>query len=110
VSSHKEQKQEDQFYDTKTLQILKWIVQEPIDLLSRCNRYLNPEQWNVLERRKKDYQNEMDSLGCTLMAKKLLISNQDGVVGAALQLLISLLDGGNRQVQETLLNHWVATK
>ncbi|KAJ3226355.1 hypothetical protein HK099_005063 [Clydaea vesicula] len=98
------------YYDIQTLKILSWIIQEPIDELAACERYLKPEKWNMLEKKRNDFQIEMNRLGCTLMAKKLLLHSEDGVVNAALSLLINLLDGGNRVIQEKLLVHWRETK
>ncbi|KAJ3091045.1 hypothetical protein HK102_001865 [Quaeritorhiza haematococci] len=106
----KEQQESEEHYDVKTLSILKWLVAEHIEKQSACDRAKKPELWASLESTKQALQVELNRLGCTLMAERVLTSDREGVVGAALELLIVLLDGGNRDVQDTLQNYWLNTR
>ncbi|KAI9202390.1 uncharacterized protein BJ171DRAFT_584291 [Polychytrium aggregatum] len=83
---------------------------EASDKLETCNRADDPEKWSHLEKRKVSYQNELNRIGCTLMAERLLTSTDEGILAAALQLMIAILDGGNAEAQRTLQTYWQGTR
>jgi hypothetical protein len=59
----------------------------------------DPSRFEELEQLKTKAQNTLNDLGCTLVAQNLLSSPRRKIFDAALQLLISLLEGGNKNVQ-----------
>lgn len=91
------------------LKILTWILQGPIDELQRCDRQETDTYTKIMKKR-NEYQIELNRLGCTFMAMELLLHSEESVVLSSLSLLINLLDGGNKYVQEDLLNNWIQTK
>ncbi|KAF7730560.1 hypothetical protein EC973_001941 [Apophysomyces ossiformis] len=55
-------------------------------------------------------QNTLNRLGCTLVAQNLLSSPRRQIFEAALKLLISLLDGGNKNVQDKLEEYFYSIR
>ncbi|KAI8801199.1 hypothetical protein BJ742DRAFT_838177 [Cladochytrium replicatum] len=94
----------------QSIEILRRIVHDVIEQLEECSRSKEPELWSRLEVKKSSIQNELSRLGCTLMAERLLTSNRPEIMTSALKLLIALLNGGNKQVQDTLEEFWLGTR
>ncbi|KAJ3216217.1 hypothetical protein HDU67_009791 [Dinochytrium kinnereticum] len=100
----------DEVYNVKTLRLLEWIVRREIDGLQNLDRIEHPEEWTRLENRKVAVQEELNRLGCTLIAEKLATSDRTSVLSSSLRLIIVLLDGGNKTVQDTLEKYWLGTR
>ncbi|KAI8927766.1 hypothetical protein BC831DRAFT_155276 [Entophlyctis helioformis] len=96
----------DLMYNVRTLRILEYQIREKVELLSQMTRSEDPAKWGRLEARKQRIQNELNRLGCSLMCERLLTSDDSGIMGPAQELMIVLLDGGNKNVQQTLQNRW----
>ncbi|KAJ3028703.1 UNVERIFIED_CONTAM: hypothetical protein HDU68_001052 [Siphonaria sp. JEL0065] len=101
---------EDVKYDIKTLKILEWLVTEEIAAVERIDRNKNPDKWLKAETQKVEVQRLLNQLGCTLMAERLLTSERSGVFSASLRVLIVLLDGGNKCIQNSLESYWLGTR
>ncbi|KAJ3245409.1 hypothetical protein HDU78_009282 [Chytriomyces hyalinus] len=97
-------------YDIKTLKILEALITEQIKNVESVDRSRHPDKWLKAEALKVLAQKLLNNLGCTLMAEKLLTSDRVGVFSASLRVLIVLLDGGNREIQNTLENYWLGTR
>ncbi|KAI8801212.1 hypothetical protein BJ742DRAFT_877937 [Cladochytrium replicatum] len=106
----RDSEQQAEVNDVKTLRLLEWMARVNIDQLLATDRSRNPELWNQRVQQKEAVQNELNRLGCSLMAERLLTSDREATVGAALRLLIVLLDGGNKEVQNVLLSSWLSTR
>ncbi|KAJ3106266.1 hypothetical protein HDU97_006717 [Phlyctochytrium planicorne] len=100
----------DEAYDVKTLRILEWIVRREIEALDKMDRVEHPEEWSRLERRKVFIQEELNRLGCSLMAEKLVTSDRNSILSSSLRLMIVLLDGGNKVIQDSLERYWLGTR
>ncbi|KAI8609186.1 hypothetical protein BC830DRAFT_1233514 [Chytriomyces sp. MP71] len=103
-------KHEDVRYDIKTLKILETLVTEQIYVVESIDRSRFPDKWIKAENQKVEIQRLLNQLGCTLMAERLLTSDRAGVFSASLRVLIVLLDGGNREIQNTLESYWLGTR
>ncbi|KAI8621777.1 hypothetical protein BC830DRAFT_1163501 [Chytriomyces sp. MP71] len=97
-------------YDIKTLQILETLVTEQIERVKAIDRTKHLEKWTKAENAKVALQCLLNELGCTLMAERLLTSDRAGVFSASMRVLIVLLDGGNKDVQNTLESYWLGTR
>ncbi|ORY28919.1 hypothetical protein BCR33DRAFT_724882 [Rhizoclosmatium globosum] len=97
-------------YDIKTLKILEWLVTEEINQVDEIDRTKYPDKWAKAEMRKVNVQKLLSELGCTLMAERLLTSERPGVFCPSLRVLIVLLDGGNKDIQNTLESYWLGTR
>ncbi|KAJ3115205.1 hypothetical protein HK100_001428, partial [Physocladia obscura] len=101
---------EDMKYDIKTLKILESLVTEEIAVVDNIDRGKHPDKWQKAENHKIQVQKLLNQLGCTLMAERLLTSDRGGVFTSSLRTLIVLLDGGNKEIQDTLENYWLGTR
>ncbi|KAI9331724.1 hypothetical protein BDR26DRAFT_869940, partial [Obelidium mucronatum] len=97
-------------YDIKTLKILEWLVTEEIAAVDSIDRTKNGDKWAKAEHKKIEVQKLLSQLGCTLMAERLLTSERKGLFSASLRVLIVLLDGGNKVIQNTLESYWLGTR
>ncbi|KAI9318767.1 hypothetical protein BX666DRAFT_2026190 [Dichotomocladium elegans] len=89
-------------YHVATLKLLEQIPLEFIRLRSEISHFDDPEQYEALEKGKTHVQNRLNRLGCTLVAQNLLSSPRRPIFEGALKLLIALLEGGNKNVQDNL--------
>jgi hypothetical protein len=82
-------------YQIATVEILQEIP-------ARYIRQRKLDYDESLEMKKVQAQNRLNELGCTLVAQNLLSSPRKKIFDAALRLIISLLEGGNKQIQDKL--------
>nr|KAJ3422770.1 hypothetical protein HK105_006449 [Polyrhizophydium stewartii] len=101
---------DDDRFDVRTLLIIEVMVARVIKEQNALSRNLNPVEWEVLDKRRTKLQNQLDSLGCTTMAERLMTSRRRPLIRAASRLMIMLLHGGNKQVQMSLWNFWLSTR
>lgn len=96
-------------YQVASIQLLEDIPMQYIRERMHVDPYTEPDRYDELELKKTESQNKLNDLGCTLVAQNLLSSPTRRIFDAALKLLISLLEGGNKNVQVTflllLINH-----
>ncbi|KAG0179979.1 hypothetical protein DFQ29_001424 [Apophysomyces sp. BC1021] len=91
-------------YQVSTINILEEIP----------SRYIRDDETDVggdtLEDNKIHAQNTLNRLGCTLVAQNLLSSPRRQIFEAALKLLISMLEGGNKNVQDKLEEYFYSIR
>ncbi|KAI8365871.1 hypothetical protein EDC96DRAFT_509091 [Choanephora cucurbitarum] len=97
-------------YQVATIQLLKEISMKYIRKLWKINPNESLVEYEKLERQKVKTQNTLNDLGCTLVAQHLLSSPRKQIFNAALKLLISLLDGGNKNVQDKLEEYFYSIR
>lgn len=88
-------------YQVASIQLLEDIPMQYIRERMHVDPYTDPNRYDELELKKTESQNTLNDLGCTLVAQNLLSSPTRTIFDAALKLLISLLEGGNKNVQVT---------
>lgn len=88
-----------EYYQVATIKLLEEVSRKYIRQRSETDPNANPSRYEALEKKKVKAQNALNDLGCTLVAQNLLSSPRRRIFDAALKLLISLLDGGNKNVQ-----------
>lgn len=86
-------------YQVATIKSLEEVSRQYIRERIETDPNENPSRYEELEKKKVNAQNALNDLGCTLVAQNLLSSPRRRIFDAALKLLISLLDGGNKNVQ-----------
>lgn len=86
-------------YQVLTIKILEEVVMQYIRKRSVTDPNQEPLSYEGLEQQKTKVQNTLNELGCTLVAQNMLSSPRRKIFAAALKLLISLLEGGNKNVQ-----------
>lgn len=86
-------------YQVATIKLLEEVSRQYIRERIETDPNENPSRYEELEKKKVKAQNALNDLGCTLVAQNLLSSPRRRIFDAALKLLISLLDGGNKNVQ-----------
>lgn len=86
-------------YQVATIKLLEEVSRKYIRQRAETDPNENPSRYEELEKKKVKAQNALNDLGCTLVAQNLLSSPRRRIFDAALKLLISLLDGGNKNVQ-----------
>lgn len=86
-------------YQVATIQLLENVVAQYIDERANVDPNVDPVTYDELEAKKTSAQNTLNDLGCTLVAQNLLSSPRRKLFDMALKLLISLLEGGNKNVQ-----------
>ncbi|KAI7861289.1 inositol 1,4,5-trisphosphate/ryanodine receptor-domain-containing protein [Spinellus fusiger] len=98
-----------EYYQVSTIKLLEKIPLRHISNSSdkQANTAFYTED---SESRKVKAQNTLNSLGCTLVAQNLLSSPRRQIFEAALKLLISLLDGGNKNVQDRLEEYFYSIR
>lgn len=96
-------------YQVATINLLEEIPLQYIRERSFVSHSDDPEQYEILEKKKVHAQNTLNRLGCTLVAQNLLSSPRRQIFEAALKLLIALLEGGNKNVQVCGKKHCQST-
>lgn len=86
-------------YQVATIQLLENIVAQYINERANVDPNVDSVTYDELEAKKTNAQNTLNDLGCTLVAQNLLSSPRRKLFDMALKLLISLLEGGNKNVQ-----------
>ncbi|KAL0092132.1 IP3 receptor [Phycomyces blakesleeanus] len=96
-------------YQVSTIEILEEIPLRHIR--NRSDKAMSSAvQAEALEAKKVLAQNTLNRLGCTLVAQNLLSSPRRQIFEAALKLLISLLEGGNKNVQDKLEEYFYSIR
>lgn len=88
-----------EYYQVATIKVLEDISMQYIHKRMQLNPHTESALYEEVEAKKSESQNTLNSLGCTLVAQNLLSSPRRKIFDAALKLLISLLEGGNKNVQ-----------
>ncbi|KAI8924374.1 hypothetical protein BC831DRAFT_465922 [Entophlyctis helioformis] len=86
------------------------MVDKVISDQAALSRSMQPDEWAECDQQKRELQDRLDKLGCSLMTERLLTSRRRALVQGAARLMISLLHGGNKQVQATLRDFWLSTQ
>jgi hypothetical protein len=86
-------------YQVLTIKLLEEVAMQYIRKRSGTDPNQDALRYEELEQLKTKAQNTLNDLGCTLVAQNLLSSPRRKIFDAALKLLISLLEGGNKNVQ-----------
>lgn len=98
-----------EYYQVATIKLLEEVSRKYIRQRTETDPNANPSRYEALEKKKVKAQNALNDLGCTLVAQNLLSSPRRRIFDAALKLLISLLDGGNKNVQvHDASLHWTS--
>ncbi|KAI8977223.1 hypothetical protein BDF20DRAFT_988226 [Mycotypha africana] len=97
-------------FQVATMKILEEIPKQYIDQQALNDPKQNSDLYEVLESKKQYAQNKLNNLGCTLVAQKLLSSPRKQIFDATLRLLISLLDGGNKNVQDKMEEYFYSIR
>ncbi|KAI7903144.1 uncharacterized protein BX663DRAFT_507611 [Cokeromyces recurvatus] len=97
-------------YQVATINLLEEIARKYIRAVSRVDPNSNPSLFEKLENKKMMAQNTLNDLGSTLIAQNLLSSPRRRIFDAALKLLIALLDGGNKNVQDKLEEYFYSIR
>lgn len=88
-----------EYYQVASIRLLEDIAMQYIRERMQINLNTDTKRYDALELKKIEAQNILNDLGCTLVVQNLLSSPRTKIFDAALKLLISLLDGGNKHVQ-----------
>ncbi|KAL0145319.1 hypothetical protein V8B55DRAFT_1460552 [Mucor lusitanicus] len=99
-----------EYYQVATIKLLEEVSRKYIRQRSETDPNANPSRYEALEKKKVKAQNALNDLGCTLVAQNLLSSPRRRIFDAALKLLISLLDGGNKNVQDKLEEYFYSIR
>ncbi|KAJ9076642.1 hypothetical protein DSO57_1024190 [Entomophthora muscae] len=99
-----------EYIDNHSLKIIARLLVPTVKEIEATSHVDNPERFKALLRQRNEIQNELDNFGCTNMAEQLLSSDSVAISEAALELLVVLLSGGNRQVQNTLEDYFMGTR
>ncbi|RCI00637.1 hypothetical protein CU098_000902, partial [Rhizopus stolonifer] len=97
-------------YQVATIKLLKEIAMKYIRKQSKTDPNEYAAYYEDLEIKKIKAQNTLNELGCTLVAQNLLSSPRKQIFDAALKLLISLLEGGNKNVQDKLEEYFYSIR
>ncbi|GAN04326.1 conserved hypothetical protein [Mucor ambiguus] len=97
-------------YQVSTIKLLEDVSRKHIRQRIETDPNANPSRYEALEKKKVQAQNALNDLGCTLVAQNLLSSPRRRIFDAALKLLISLLDGGNKNVQDKLEEYFYSIR
>ncbi|CAO0799740.1 unnamed protein product [Mucor circinelloides] len=97
-------------YQVATIKLLEEVSRKYIRQRAETDPNENPSRYEELEKKKVKAQNALNDLGCTLVAQNLLSSPRRRIFDAALKLLISLLDGGNKNVQDKLEEYFYSIR
>ncbi|KAL9543559.1 hypothetical protein MBANPS3_008056 [Mucor bainieri] len=99
-----------EYYQVATIKLLEEVSRKYIRQRTETDPNANPSRYEALEKKKVKAQNALNDLGCTLVAQNLLSSPRRRIFDAALKLLISLLDGGNKNVQDKLEEYFYSIR
>lgn len=88
-----------ELYQMATIKLLEEAPRQYIRQRLLIDPNNEPGLFEELEEKKTRAQNILNDLGCTLVAQNLLSSPRRRIFDASLKLLISLLEGGNKNVQ-----------
>ncbi|KAI9493708.1 hypothetical protein BDB00DRAFT_822221 [Zychaea mexicana] len=97
-------------YQVSTIKLLEEIPLKYIRERSTIAHLDDPGRYELLEKKKTHAQNTLNRLGCTLVAQNLLSSPRRAIFEAALKLLIALLEGGNKNVQDKLEEYFYSIR
>lgn len=97
-------------YQVATIRLLEEIPLQYIRERSKQNHLDDPMRYELLEKKKMHAQNTLNRLGCTLVAQNLLSSPRKNIFEAAIKLLIALLEGGNKNVQDRLEEYFYSIR
>ncbi|KAI9249172.1 hypothetical protein BDA99DRAFT_575816 [Phascolomyces articulosus] len=97
-------------YQVSTIKLLEEIPLQYIRQRSTIAHLDDPVRYEILEKKKTHAQNTLNRLGCTLVAQNLLSSPRRPIFEAALKLLIALLEGGNKNVQDKLEEYFYSIR
>ncbi|ORZ24144.1 hypothetical protein BCR42DRAFT_402338 [Absidia repens] len=110
TSNNKAHNDKNEDYQVATMKLLQEIPNRYIRQRSEENVINNPAQYEELELNKANSQNILNRLGCTLVAQNFLSSPKRHVFKAGLTLLIALLEGGNKNVQDKLEEYFYSIR
>ncbi|CAO3631734.1 unnamed protein product [Cunninghamella blakesleeana] len=102
--------EKDESYQIATMKLLEEIPTRYIRKRSESDVLNNPTLYEELEDEKTKAQNTLNRLGCTLVAQNFLSSPRRHIFKAALTLLIALLEGGNKNVQDELEKYFYSIR
>ncbi|ORX46527.1 hypothetical protein DM01DRAFT_321913 [Hesseltinella vesiculosa] len=106
--------EKNEYYQVATMRLLQEIPERFIRMRTEHMKIKKQQASDVdvdeLERLKINAQNTLSRLGCTLVAQNLLSSPRRQVFRASLTLLIALLDGGNKNVQDQLEEYFYSIR
>ncbi|KAI8393697.1 uncharacterized protein BYT42DRAFT_609468 [Radiomyces spectabilis] len=97
-------------YQVATMKILEEIPLQYIRERWQVNAAEEPVRFETLEKKKAEAQNILNGLGCTLVTQTLLSSPRRQMFEASLKLLIALLEGGNKNVQDKLEEYFYSIR
>ncbi|KAI8089424.1 uncharacterized protein BX664DRAFT_134002 [Halteromyces radiatus] len=110
TNNNKTQSDKNEEYQVATMKLLQEIPSRYIRQRSEHNVSNNVAQYEELEANKVNAQNTLNRLGCTLVAQNFLSSPRRHVFKAGLALLIALLEGGNKNVQDKLEEYFFSIR
>ncbi|KAI8071483.1 hypothetical protein BC940DRAFT_345102 [Gongronella butleri] len=107
--------EKNEYYQVATMRLLqeipeRYIRQQQQQQLQQQQENQQHFDMETLEKNKVNAQNTLNRLGCTLVTQNLLSSPRRSVFKAALTLLIALLDGGNKNVQDQLEEYFYSIR